>query len=239
MPLRPRSKVGAWLSLLAHLLVILLIAVVTRDRLLWRAPPLDQYGNEAGGGGGGSRQVTMIPLGPVPPPATVVPPPPPVVVPPVNPPVTVPRDIPPVDTTPPAPRDTAPAPAAGGTPGSGGGTGGGSGTGTGPGSGPGTGPGSGGTGTGTDSVKSGRPPEPRQLILPPFDYPRSMKGRTIQVTFFVLADGRVDNVVFAEELPDRGYAKKLEQVLRAYRFRPARSAEGLPVPGHTTVSISF
>jgi len=55
----------------------------------------------------------------------------------------------------------------------------------------------------------------------------------------VLADGRVDNVVFAEELPDRGYAKKLEQVLRAYRFRPARSAEGLPVPGHTTVSISF
>jgi TonB family protein len=66
-----------------------------------------------------------------------------------------------------------------------------------------------------------------------------MKGRTIQVTFFVLADGRVDNVVFAEALPDRGYAKKLEQVLRAYRFRPARSPDGLPVPGHTTVSISF
>src|SRR6185436_18846979 len=125
--------------------------------------------------------------------------------------------------------------------GSGGGSGGGAGPGTGPGSGPGSGPGASGPGSGgADSGRAGgRPPEPRQLILPPFDYLRSMKGRTIQATFFVLADGRVDNVVFAEEIPDRGYAKKLEQVLRAYRFRPARSADGAPIAGHTTVSITF
>lgn len=66
-----------------------------------------------------------------------------------------------------------------------------------------------------------------------------MRGRTIQVTFFVLANGRVDHVVFGEDIPDRGYAKKLEDVMRAYRFRPARSPQGLPIPGHTTVSISF
>jgi hypothetical protein len=91
-----------------------------------------------------------------------------------------------------------------------------------------------------DSARNaGRPPEPRQLILPPFDYPPVMRGRTIAVTFFVLVDGRVDRVVFSEEIPDRGYAKKLETVLRAYRFRPARSPEGAPVSGVTTVSISF
>jgi hypothetical protein len=66
-----------------------------------------------------------------------------------------------------------------------------------------------------------------------------MRGTTIQVTFFVLADGRVDHVVFGEEIPDRGYAKKLEGAMRAYRFRPARSPQGQPIPGHTTVSISF
>jgi hypothetical protein len=66
-----------------------------------------------------------------------------------------------------------------------------------------------------------------------------MRGTTIQVTFFVLADGRVDHVVFGEDIPDRGYAKKLEDRMLAYRFRPARSPQGLPIPGHTTLSISF
>ena len=66
-----------------------------------------------------------------------------------------------------------------------------------------------------------------------------MRGLTIQVTFFVLADGRVDRVLFSEDLPDRGYAKKLEATLCAYFFRPARSPAGLSVPGHTTINITF
>jgi hypothetical protein len=83
------------------------------------------------------------------------------------------------------------------------------------------------------------PPEPRQLIVPPFDYPRSMRGLSVDVNFFVRADGRVERVVFIPEIPDRAYAKKLEDVMRAYRFRPARSAEGLPVAGNTVVRVSF
>jgi hypothetical protein len=66
-----------------------------------------------------------------------------------------------------------------------------------------------------------------------------MRGLTVQVTFSVLADGRVDRVLFSEEIPDRGYAKKLEAALCAYHFRPARSPAGLPVNGHTTISITF
>ena len=164
-------------------------------------------------------------------------------VPPPDVPVLTPDKVtPPVESPP--PPDTLPHQAAAvPTPGTGGGSGGGTGTGSGPGTGPGSGPGTGG-GSGTvapvdSSRRAGRPPEPRQLILPPFDYPAVMRGRTIAVTFFVLADGRVDRVVFSEEIPDRGYAKKLENTLRAYRFRPARSPEGTPVPGVTTVSISF
>ena len=82
-------------------------------------------------------------------------------------------------------------------------------------------------------------PQPRQQILPPFDYPRSMRGLTVLVTFLVTQDGRVDRVVFAPEIADRGYARKLEDVMRAYRFHPARSPAGLPVPGKTTAVITF
>lgn len=243
MPLGRQNRLGVWASFVVHLMLILLLVEITRDGLWWEPLPLDGSGlDQAGGGGGAGRQITMIPLAPAPAAAPVVRPTPAVVTPPVPPPpVVVPDEIPPPVTTPP-PADTIAKPAAGGpTTGSGGGTGGGIGTGAGPGTGPGAGSGSGGTGTGSgDTVRTaGRPPEPRQVILPPFDYPRTMRGRTIQVTFFVLANGRVDHVVFGEDIPDRGYAKKLEDVMRAYRFRPARSPQGLPIPGHTTVSISF
>lgn len=106
--------------------------------------------------------------------------------------------------------------------------------------GPGTGTsGTGGTGNGDSTRTGARPPEPRQLILPPFDYPRAMRGQSIDVNFFVLADGRVDHVVFVPEIPDRAYAKKLEDAMRAYRFRPARSSEGQAVPGVAVVRVSF
>jgi len=241
MPRGRRNRVGVWLSFVVHLVVILLLVQITRGGLWWEPPSLSGDGLDQGGGGGAGREVTMIPLAPAPAAAPVVKPTPVVVPPPLPPaPVEVPTEIPPPVATPP-PADTIPKSTGGtATTGSGGGTGGGSGTGAGPGTGAGTGPGS---GTGPASADStgiaGRPPEPRRLILPPFDYPKSMRGTTIQVTFFVLADGRVDHVVFGEGIPDRGYAKKLEAVLLGYLFRPARSPQGLPIPGHTTVSISF
>ena len=103
------------------------------------------------------------------------------------------------------------------------------------------GPGSGAPGgTAPDSAKSlSRNPEPRQLILPPFDFPKAMRGLTIEVNFFVLADGRVDHVVLVPDIPDRGYAKKFDDAMRSYRFRPARSPDGTPIPGVAIVHISF
>jgi hypothetical protein len=242
MPLRPRSRLGGPGSLLLHVLVVLLLVRVTRDGRWWEPEPIDGPGLGNAGGGGSGRAITMIPLAPAEPaPRAVSEPVTPVPVPVPPAPVVMPEQIPPIAPPTPPPADTIQRPAGGaGTTGTGGGTGGGTGPGSGPGTGPGSGPGTGGTGTPADSARpAGRPPEPRQLILPPFDYPKSMRGRTIQVTFFVLADGKVDHVVFGDEIPDRGYARKLEDAMRAYRFRPARSAAGLPVPGHTTLSISF
>ena len=66
-----------------------------------------------------------------------------------------------------------------------------------------------------------------------------MRGLTVSVTFKVGPDGQVEDVSFSPEPPDRGFAKKLEEVMRNYRFRPARGPDGLPVAGTTKVSLTF
>lgn len=82
------------------------------------------------------------------------------------------------------------------------------------------------------------PPEPRQLIIPP-EFPRSMRGLEIAVIFEVTDDGRVLRVAFDPAVPDRGYARRLEAVMRDYRFRPARDETGRPVPGTARVVLTF
>lgn len=235
LPATTSRRSGGWVSLVIHLVLVLLLVEATRGGLWWDPAPVDGLTGEQIGGGGGGRQVTMIAL-----PEAARAPVTPVAPPPVRAPVVVPQEIPP--PVPSLPVDTVPTqPASASTTGTTGGTGGGTGGRSGTGSGPGSGPGSGGSGnTPKDSTRTAaRDPEPRQLILIPFDYPKSMRGRTIQVIFFVLTNGRVDRVLFSEEIPDRGYARKLEDAMRGYLFRPARSASGVPVPGATTVSITF
>lgn len=66
-----------------------------------------------------------------------------------------------------------------------------------------------------------------------------MRGLRIAVTFDVSADGRVRQVSFEPAVPDRGYARRLEAVMRDYRFRPAKDAEGHDVAGVARVVLSF
>jgi len=66
-----------------------------------------------------------------------------------------------------------------------------------------------------------------------------MRGMRIAVTFWVAVDGRVQRVEFDPAVPDRGYARRLAEVMRDYRFRPARDESGRAVPGTTTVTLTF
>jgi hypothetical protein len=52
-------------------------------------------------------------------------------------------------------------------------------------------------------------------------------------------EGRVEEVRLAPEPDDHGFAKKLEEVMKNYRFRPARGPDGLPVAGKITVELTF
>ena len=242
------------MSIALHALIVFL-AVRSGERLWSRTlapgdPALDPGG---GGGGGGGSLVAYITLPPAPkvalPRQTEVTPP---VVPRRTEPEPVPTVPPPtpaaeVPTPPPQPLDTQPpAPAAGaagptlatgpGTgPGTGGGTGGGTGPGIGPGQGAGAGPGPGGGGQGGAI----RPPELRDLAFPFDTPPKELRGASLAVTFWVRTDGQVERYEVDPEINDRDYARKFDEVIRAFRFTPARAPDGTRVAGTTTVTFTL
>ena len=236
--------------------VIVALAIRSGERLWSRtlAPgdPALQAGG--GGGGGGGPSVAYITLPPTREPAmprqTAVtapvrrrvepdPTPPPT----VPPPTPVPEvSAPPpqqVDSQPSAVATGAAAPdsahAAGVGPGTGGGNGGGAGPGIGAGAGAGAGPGEGAGGQGG----AVRPPELRDLAFPFDTPPKELRGASLAVTFWVRVDGQVGRYEVAPEIGDRDYARKFDEVIRAFRFTPARTPDGTRVAGTTTVTFTL
>jgi hypothetical protein len=196
-------------SLIFHALFIAAILWPATQFLTINDPgnPFLPPGGGGGGGGGGGESVAYISL-----PAFTPPPPAAEVV-----------DVPPVET-PEVPEVADPVPVmdtvkadtqvvamnTGTTPGTGTGSSG-SGTGVGPGTGPGTGPGSGpGSGPGGGGVISlARNPNRTQAILPPENPPRELRGNTIEIMFWIKADGRVDRDEFNTDNENRGNSTKL------------------------------
>jgi hypothetical protein len=124
-------------------------------------------------------------------------------------------------------------PGSGGRDGSGGGTGGGRGLGAGPGSGDGAGPGVGGGGGVV------RPPELRDLAFPFETPPKELRGASLDVTFWVRVDGRVERYEVRPAIHDRDYARKFDEVIRAFRFTPARAPDGTRIAGTTRVTFTL
>jgi len=59
------------------------------------------------------------------------------------------------------------------------------------------------------------------------------------VTFWVRVDGRVERYQVDPEINDRDYARKFDEVMRAFRFTPARAPDGTRVSGTTTVTFTL
>ncbi|HET7041410.1 MAG TPA: hypothetical protein VFI13_05310, partial [Gemmatimonadales bacterium] len=222
----------------AALLVILLTPMFRRYHL-FSATGSDLPGT--GGGGGGAQYIALPALRsftPKPPAqAEVKVETPPVVTPPVVPPSVIPPPTPVVDTLP----HQAPAPAhadsAGGAAGTGPGQGGGSGGGSGGGQGPGTG---GGAGPGTGGSERGRPPEQRQMIIPPTEgTPKPLRGKELTVRFFVSSGGTVDRIEIDPDLPAGGFRNMFVDLMQGFKFKPARDSIGVPVAGVATVHITL
>jgi TonB family protein len=84
-----------------------------------------------------------------------------------------------------------------------------------------------------------RPPELRDLAFPFDTPPKELRGASLAVTFWVRVDGRVDRYEVAPEIGDRDYARKFDEVIRAFRFTPARAPDGTTVAGTTTVTFTL
>lgn len=221
-----------------HAAVIALLVRVGLHEASERGEELIALPQEAGGGGGGGTGGSGF-IATVPPPPPPPPPPPEVVEVPAVVPTVIPEKQPEQQVeVPPAP----PPPAAAGSAGTGGGSGGGEGTGIGPGQGSGVGPGSGGGtggGTGGGGLR-GRPPEPHTMIIPPIDnVPRALRGKSVDVTFHIDILGNVTALDVAPPITDRGFARKFDEAMRSYRFRPARDADNRVVAGVFVVTLTF
>ena len=95
-----------------------------------------------------------------------------------------------------------------------------------------------GPGGAEESAKSARP---NPAIWPsPFDTPpKELRGVSLSVTFWVRVDGRVERYEVEPEIKDRDYAKKFDEVMRAFRFTPARAPDGTRVAGTTKISFTL
>ena len=247
LPSSRRRYLGLAVSLGLH--AALLAVVVFQGDRLWKrtlAPGAPTLFLVPGGGGGGNRVAYItLPSSPRPapqPPTPVTPPetPPEAIPPPVEE-TQVPQPVAPqpVDTLPAvATADTAAAAPGGGTgPGvgdrTGGGAGDGAGAGIGPGSGEGSGPGAGGEGGVI------RPPELRDLAFPFETPPKELRGASLDVVFWVRVDGRVERYEVQPVITDRDYARKFDEVIRAFRFTPARAPDGSRIAGTTRVTFTL
>jgi protein TonB len=225
-------RMGSVVSAVVHLAIIALL--LTPLGMLADISEIEQGAGgpgPAGGGGGGNRGtgrfraevlkfVRVAPAMPTPTPAVTPPPkpPPPEVVPPTPlPQIAVLKE----------PEPTMTVGIGGGTgtdqtTGTGPGSGGGVGTGIGTGRGSATGPGTGG------GTQANYPPTAIEMFIPPLPTPPSVKGFRLVAEFDVDESGKVLAMTFTET-KDRGYNRRIAEVLRGYRFRPGTRPDGTPI----------
>jgi protein TonB len=193
-----------------------------------------------GGGGGGTRGTGGVKYVQTAPPAAVVPPQVQPVVPPIEPVIEMPKpvvpepvvpqiELPKLATTDPKAEVKVQSPIVGtgggtgtdGSRGNGPGSGGGVGSGVGTGRGSGTGPGTGG-GPGDHY-----PPFLIEMPVPP-DPPRKIRGDSVIAIFDVDEKGRVVDFKFTPT-KDGDYNRKLRDMFRTFKFRPATTLDGVPM----------
>jgi hypothetical protein len=79
----------------------------------------------------------------------------------------------------------------------------------------------------------------QHLVIVPEGAPSALRGRTVLVTFFISATGVVDRLETRPRIEDGGYARRFEERLRSYRFRPALDSTGRPVPGRFPMQVDL
>lgn len=247
---REDRRAGVALSVLFHVLLVVLLvipfavhnAIVDREQGAGGLGPAGGGGGGHGGTGGRVREMTerlqFVRVAPVPPPEpkvpeTVVVPPP---VPPPEPVKVEPTPV--VEVAPVSIPDVAATTGTGGgsgrdgTNGSGPGSGGGVGSGIGTGRGSGVGPGTGG------GTQENRPPSPTEVFIPPLPVPDRVRRFHLIAEYDIDVTGKILGFDFTRTR-DRDYNKRLEEVLKSFRFRPGTRPDGTPIRMKAQIIYDF
>lgn len=248
-------RAGTIASVLIHLLIIFLIVTpfATHTGVVIEKPQGAGGPGPAGGGGGGKRgtggalervQYVQTAPPPAPTPVAVIPPPTPIPLPVIVPPPIAKPPEPTPDVRPDLKVDVKPAEATAPVVGVGGGTGKDGTNGTGPGTGGGTGSGNGtgrgsGNGPGTGGgVQANYAPTPTELFIPPLPFPSKLRGFHLVAEFDVDENGKVVDWKF-NGTGDGGYDRRLNDVLKATKFRPGTTPAGVPIRMKTQIVYDF
>ena len=256
---REKRRGSALASMLLHAAVIaflLYAPTATHEGFVVEKPQGAGGPGPAGGGGGGRRGtggatehlqfVRVAPAATPPQPAVT---PPPVVVEPPKPVVPPPDPVKLPEVVPEAKLDlkiaavpvtmvAAAVPGVGGgtgrdgSAGNGPGSGGGVGTGIGTGRGSGIGPGTGGGG------EANYPPTPTELYIPPLPMPDKVRGFHLIAEYDIDETGKILGFKFTPTR-DKDYNKRLDEVLRSFRFRPGSRPDGTPIRMKAQIIYDF
>ncbi len=104
---------------------------------------------------------------------------------------------------------------------------------------PASGPASGERSSGGPGAAVDRPPVPRS-VMPEWDAPPSVRGRTVTVRVHVDSAGTPTGAVeLLPRTPDEGFNRRLVRKVRTMRFAPARDGRGRPVAAWAELTFSF
>ncbi len=76
------------------------------------------------------------------------------------------------------------------------------------------------------------------MFIPPLPVPSSVRGFHVIAEFDVDERGRVLSMTFTETA-DRGYNRRLAEVLRSFRFRPGTRVDGTPIRMKAQITIDL
>ena len=80
----------------------------------------------------------------------------------------------------------------------------------------------------------------KQMVMPPLEgYPKELRNKSFEITFFIAASGVVSDLKVVPAITNKDFAKKFDQIMRAYTFRPGQDSLGNKVAGVFVYTVTF
>jgi hypothetical protein len=89
-----------------------------------------------------------------------------------------------------------------------------------------------------DTAQLNYPPTPMKLLTPPLPMPDRVRGFHLVAEFDVDETGKVVDFKFTPT-GDSGYNRRLEEMLKTFKFRPGTTRDGTPIRMKAQVVYDF